>query len=189
MSGSENQSPLKAWLREKKKKYLNGWDRQPTVILLASAILLTLYRFYSSRTFFRKHLAKYVAHLALAGLYRHYYWFLTSLITLLLLPMPRREVRGQGAPPRLRLPPEQRKAGLGIRLGRFAAHASAAPPRRTPVPRISSEISSQQTRRYQLENPPPLRACLRRLPVHVGVLLPRIHAVRAGRNGSETTAS
>ena len=87
MSGSENQSPLKAWLLDKKEKYLNGWDRQPTVILLASAILLTVYRFISSRTFFRKHLAKYVTHLPLAGLYRHYYWFLTSLITLLLLPM------------------------------------------------------------------------------------------------------
>ena len=87
MSGSENQSPLKAWLQDKKDKYLSGWDREPTIILLASAILLTLYRFYSSRTFFRKHLAKYVVHLPLAGLYHHYYWFLTSLITLLLLPM------------------------------------------------------------------------------------------------------
>ena len=87
MSGSENQSRLKTWLRDKKQKYLSGWDREPTVILLGSAILLTLYRFYSSRTFYRKHLAKYVAHLPLAGLYRHYYWFLTSLITLLLLPM------------------------------------------------------------------------------------------------------
>ena len=87
MSGSENQSRLKTWLLDKKQKYLTGWDRQPTVILLGSAILLTVYRFISSRTFYRKHLTKYVAHLPLAGLYRHYYWFLTSLITLLLLPM------------------------------------------------------------------------------------------------------
>lgn len=87
MSGSENQSRLKTWLRDKKRKYLSGWDRQPTVILLGSSILLTVYRFISSRTFYRKHLAKYVAHLPLAGLYRHYFWFLTSLITLLLLPM------------------------------------------------------------------------------------------------------
>lgn len=87
MSGSENQSPLKAWLLDKKDKYLTGWDREPTVILLGSAILLTLYRFYSSRAFFRKHLAKYAARLPFAGLHLHYYWFLSSLITLLLLPM------------------------------------------------------------------------------------------------------
>lgn len=87
MSGSENQSRLKTWLRDKKQKYFNGWDREPTVILLGSAILLTLYRFYSSRAFFRKHLAKYAARLPLAGLHLHYYWFLSSLITLLLLPM------------------------------------------------------------------------------------------------------
>ena len=87
MSHSQSQSPLKAWLQDKKERYLSGWDREPTVILLGSAILLTLYRFFSSRTFFRKNLAKYVTHLSLAGLYRHYYWYLTSLITLLLLPM------------------------------------------------------------------------------------------------------
>ena len=87
MSGSENQSRLKTWLRDKKQKYLSGWDRQPTVILLGSAILLTVYRFISSRTFYRKHLARYFVRLPLAGLYRHYFWFLTSLITLLLLPM------------------------------------------------------------------------------------------------------
>ena len=87
MRGLENQSPLKAWLLDKKEKYLSGWDREPTVILLGSAILLTLYRFYSSRAFFRKHLAKHAARLPLAGLHLHYYWFLSSLITLLLLPM------------------------------------------------------------------------------------------------------
>ena len=87
MSGLENQSRLKAWLRDKKEKYLSGWEREPTTVLLGSAILLTLYRFYSSRTFYRKHLAKFVVHLPLAGLYRHYFWFLSSLITLLLLPM------------------------------------------------------------------------------------------------------
>lgn len=87
MSGSENQSRLKTWLRDKKQKYLSGWDRQPTVILLGSAILLTVYRFISSRTFYRKHLARFFVRLPLAGLYRHYFWFLSSLITLLLLPM------------------------------------------------------------------------------------------------------
>ena len=87
MRGLENQSPLKAWFLDKKERYLSGWDREPTVILLGSAILLTLYRFYSSRAFFRKHLAKYAARLPLAGLHLHYYWFLSSLISLLLLPM------------------------------------------------------------------------------------------------------
>ena len=87
MNDSENQSPLKAWLLDKKETYLSGWERQPTIILLGSAILLTLYRFCSRRSFYQKRLAKFVAHLPLAGLYRHYYWYLTSLVTLLLLPM------------------------------------------------------------------------------------------------------
>ena len=87
MSGAENQSRLKVWLLDKKEKYLSGWDREPTVILLASAILLTVYRYFSSRAFFRKNLAKYAARLPLAGLHLHGYWFLSSLITLLLLPM------------------------------------------------------------------------------------------------------
>ena len=179
MSGSENQSRLKTWLLDKKQKYLSGWDREPTVVLLGSAILLTLYRFYSSRAFFRKHLAKYAARLPFAGLHLHYYWFLSSLITLMLLPMLVVKFGVKGPSPRLRLPAEQRQTGLGIRARRMADHDPRSAPRRAPVPGIPNEIPSQQTRRRQLENPPPLRTCLRRLPVRVGVFLPRIHAIRA----------
>ena len=84
---NEGKSAIKLWLLDKKEKYLHGWDHKATIVLLGSAILLTLYRFYSRRSFFRKHLSRYFANRPLAGLYPHYYWFLTSLITLLLLPM------------------------------------------------------------------------------------------------------
>ena len=42
-----------------KEKYLRGWERQATVILLASALLLTLHRYYSRRSFFKRHFAEY----------------------------------------------------------------------------------------------------------------------------------
>ena len=71
-----------AWLEEKKRQYLYGLDRRTTIILLASALLLTLYR-YSGRQFFRIHFAEYFVN---PRLWEYFYWFLTSPITLLLLP-------------------------------------------------------------------------------------------------------
>lgn len=70
-----------------KEKYLRGWERQATVILLASALLLTLHRFYTRRSFFRRHFAEYFGTGPLAESYPYYYWFLTTAITLLLIPM------------------------------------------------------------------------------------------------------
>ena len=69
-----------------KKKYLQGWDRQATVILLASALLLTLHRYYSRRSIFNRHFAEYFDGGPLAASYPYYYWFLTTAITLLLVP-------------------------------------------------------------------------------------------------------
>lgn len=70
-----------------KEKYLSGWDRQATVILLAAALLLTLHRYYSRRSFFRLHFAEYFYNLPLVESHSYYYWFLTTALTLLLLPI------------------------------------------------------------------------------------------------------
>ena len=75
-----------AWLEEKKKKYLYGLDRQSTIVLLGSALFLILYLTYSRRSFFHNHFADYFGDHALWELFPYYYWFLTSAVTLLLLP-------------------------------------------------------------------------------------------------------
>ena len=69
-----------------KEKYLRGWERQATVILLASALLLTLHRYYSRRSFFNRHLAEYFGDGPLAASYPYYYWFLITAFTLFLVP-------------------------------------------------------------------------------------------------------
>ncbi len=75
------------WIQEKKRKYLHGLDRRTTIILIGSSVLLTLYRFGSGRSFFRQHFGKrFIAH-PLRKIYPYYYWFLTSAVTLLLLPI------------------------------------------------------------------------------------------------------
>ena len=70
-----------------KEKYLRGWERQATVILLASALLLTLHRYYSRRSFFKRHFAEYFGNAPLAESYPYYYWFLITAFTLLLVPV------------------------------------------------------------------------------------------------------
>ena len=70
-----------------KEKYLRGWERQATVILLASALLLMLHRYYTRRSFFRLHFAEYFGGGPLAESYPYYYWFLTTGITLFLVPV------------------------------------------------------------------------------------------------------
>ncbi len=69
-----------------KEKYLRGWERQATVVLIASALLLTLHRYYSRRSFFNRHFAEYFGSGPLADSYAYYYWFLTTAVTLLLVP-------------------------------------------------------------------------------------------------------
>ena len=70
-----------------KEKYLRGWERQATVILLASALILTLHRIYTRRSFFSRHFAEYFGNAPLAESYPYYYWFLTTGLTLLLIPI------------------------------------------------------------------------------------------------------
>ena len=79
------QTPL-AWLEEKKKQYLYGLDRQSTIVLLGSALFLILYLTYSRRSFFHNHFMDNFGDHALWELFPYYYWFLTSAVTLLLIP-------------------------------------------------------------------------------------------------------
>ena len=44
--------PVNPWLKETGEKYLRGWDRRTTVILLGTSVLLTLYRFIGHRRVF-----------------------------------------------------------------------------------------------------------------------------------------
>ncbi len=98
---------MKSYLKTLQHKYLNGWERQTTVILLFSAVLLTLHRNYSSTRFFKAHLKAYFDFLPLGECLPYYYWFLTTAISLFLLPV---IVAGFGT--------NQRLQDYGIRLGK-----------------------------------------------------------------------
>jgi uncharacterized protein len=78
---------VKDWLIDKKQKYLHGWERQTTLVLLGAAVLLTIHRYLSRRRFFSTYLAEYFIDHPLAGIYPHFYWFLTTAITLVVFPM------------------------------------------------------------------------------------------------------
>ena len=69
-----------------KEKYLYGSERQATVILLASALLLTLHRYYNRRSIFNRHFAEYFGSFPLPESHSYYYWFLMTAFTLLLAP-------------------------------------------------------------------------------------------------------
>ncbi|MDE0015072.1 MAG: type II CAAX endopeptidase family protein [Candidatus Poribacteria bacterium] len=69
-----------------KEKYLRGWEQQATVILLASALLLTLHRYYSRRSFFNRHFVEHFSDLPLPGSHPYYYWFLITAFTLFFVP-------------------------------------------------------------------------------------------------------
>ena len=69
-----------------KEKYLCGWERQATVILLAAALLLTLHRYYNRRSLFNRHFAEYFSGLPLPESHAYYYWFLTTAFMLFLVP-------------------------------------------------------------------------------------------------------
>ena len=78
---------MKSNLQTLKERYLQGWERQTTVILLASAVLLTLHRKYSRTGIFRTHLAGYFDNLPLVESHPYYYWFLSTALTLFLIPV------------------------------------------------------------------------------------------------------
>ena len=78
---------LKPYLQTLQDKYLRGWDRQTTVILIGSALLLTLHRNYSRPRVFRNNFAIYFENLPFAESYPYFYWFLTTGLSLFLIPM------------------------------------------------------------------------------------------------------
>ena len=57
------------------------------VILLSSAFLLTLHRNYSRPRVFRDNLTTYFEHLPLPESHPYYYWFLTTALSLFLIPV------------------------------------------------------------------------------------------------------
>jgi hypothetical protein len=78
---------LIAWIQQKREKYSHGLDRRTTIILIGSAVLLTLYRIYSRRSFFEENFGRYVIDRPLRELFSYHYWFWSSAITLLLSPL------------------------------------------------------------------------------------------------------
>ena len=78
---------MKNWLADKKREYLHGWERRQTCVLIGSAVLLTVYRYMSRRSFYRANFSEYFIGHPLADIFPYHYWFLTSAITLLLFPM------------------------------------------------------------------------------------------------------
>ncbi len=74
-------------LKNRLKKYLVGIEFKPAVVLIGSAFLLTVHRYYSKRAFFKKTFGQYFQHSPHAPIYSYYYWFLASSITLMLLPI------------------------------------------------------------------------------------------------------
>ena len=78
---------MNSHLQNLKEKYLRGWEQQATVILLASGLLLMMHRYYSRRSFFKRHFAEYFINIPLVESHWYYYWFLTTALTLLLLPV------------------------------------------------------------------------------------------------------
>ena len=78
---------MKSYLQRLKDTYLHGWERQETVILLSSAFLLTIHRKFSRTRIFRTHFSDYFTDFPLSESYPYFYWFLSTAITLFVLPI------------------------------------------------------------------------------------------------------
>ena len=78
---------MKSYIQTLRQKYLQGWESQTTIILLSSALLLTLHKRYNKTGFFRTNLATYFDNLPLVESHPYYYWFLSTAISLLLIPI------------------------------------------------------------------------------------------------------
>ena len=98
---------VKSYLKTLSDKYLHGWERQSTVVLIAAAVILTLHRNYSRTRYYRENLTEYFDFLPLEASHPYYYWFLTTAISLFFFPV---IVAAIGTNQRLR--------DYGIRLGK-----------------------------------------------------------------------
>ena len=79
--------PVSPWIKEKGGKYLRGWDRRATIILLGASVLLILYRFIGRRGVFTQFFGKFFIQHPLRRILPYFYWFWMSAVTLLLLPV------------------------------------------------------------------------------------------------------
>lgn len=68
-------------------KYFAKLDLKTVTVLIGSTLFLTLYRHCCHRSFFRKFLAQYFAGSKLRPLLPYYYWFLSSPIMLMFIPL------------------------------------------------------------------------------------------------------
>ena len=78
---------MNPWIKDKEEKYLRGWDRRATIVLVGTSVLLTLYSFLGRRRFFTQHFGKFFIQHPLRRIFPYFYWFWMSAITLLLLPV------------------------------------------------------------------------------------------------------
>ena len=74
-------------LKNRFKQYLVEIEPKPTIVLIGSALLLTVHRYYTKTAFFRRTFGQYFQDSAYAAIYPYYYWFLASSITLMLIPI------------------------------------------------------------------------------------------------------
>ena len=139
-----------------------------------------LHRFYTRRSFFRRHFAEYFGTGPLAESYPYYYWFLTTAVTLLIIPI---LVAKFGT--------REKLSDYGIQLGnqqlgwrvtgnRMDSDDSSGYPCRHRISAICRKISALQGRRKQLASIFALSTRVWCLHVFVGIFLPRVYAVRIG---------
>ena len=78
---------MNPWIKDKGEKYLRGWDRRTTIVLLGTSVLLTLYHFIGRRRVFNQFFARFFLQHPLRRIFPYFYWFWMSTLTLLLLPI------------------------------------------------------------------------------------------------------
>ena len=130
-------------LQTLKEKYLRNWDRQATVILLASALLLTLHRYYSRRSFFNRHFAEYLNYGPLSDSYPYYYWFLTTADYATACSRTRRQIWNSRAVEGLRVPTGKPENRMARDRRSVATNDSGRYPRCHRVSAFRSEVSAE----------------------------------------------
>lgn len=80
-------SNMNDFIKEIWNKYFSKLDTKTVVVLIGSALFLMLYRHYCRRHFFHTSLSQYFAGNSLMPILSYYYWFLSSTIMLMFLPL------------------------------------------------------------------------------------------------------
>ncbi len=133
-SEKQEKSSRATWLLDTKRKHLHGCG------IVEQQLSYSVNRSCSSRRFFRNRLARHFTTQRFAGLYPHYYWFFTSHIMLVLLPMTvvkfgvKDSVRDYGC----RL--DNAKFGGGIYFKWLVHRTSDSSTHRKAIRRFSTEI-------------------------------------------------